>query len=607
MNPFAVQTPEGITAQTAVSLFVSEVPGYSAMVASGHTFLHGARGSGKSMLFRYLEPDCQVLAHRYAVKDLPFLGVYVPIKGTDIALAEFDRIESRHADVILNEHFFCLTVLLRIVHTLLERMPPEFEEAPATKADLKDFYNGAFNSLLQRAFWTSAIPAMQQPQKLTTILIAVQRVLRDMHAHTLKYVRRLFLPSSSIPYDGPLTGFLDFVVPFISALQKLSALPRSPIYLLIDDADNLSVVQTRVLNNWVSIRSTKDVCLKISTQLQYKTYLTTHAQRIESPHDFQEFSISDVYTTDVRDGYRSRVRSIVEKRLKASGIKQTAQDYFPPDRNQEDAIVAIGERLRQQWQGKEQRGSRARDDAYRYARPDFIRSLGGVGKSKSSYSYSGFDQLVHISSGIVRFFLHAATKMHDRSVVAVEREIESVEPHIQNEVVRELANDLLFSEFDKIRLEQRESGSLPTISDRLSTSRIDIVQKLSNLVNGLGSLFHALLMSNRSERRVFSIAFQEEPAPEVREVLNLGMRYGYFHRSSIGRKEGIGRAELYILSRQLAPAFQLDPTGFAGYLFVTNAFIENLIADPRSFPRRLRERDFDELLTDESQPDLFRR
>ncbi|UYN93141.1 MAG: hypothetical protein KIT25_13800 [Enhydrobacter sp.] len=602
MNPFSVQTPEGIAAQTAVSLFVSEVPGYSAMVAPGHTFLHGARGSGKSMLFRYLEPDCQALAHNYKTKDLPFLGVYVPIKGTDIALAEFERIEERHADVILNEHFFSLTVLLTIIHTLLDRMPEDFANARASKRDVQEFYVGAFGSLLQRSFWQGSLPGLENPQRLRSLLLGVRHVLRDMHAHTLRYVRSLFLPTSTIPYDGPLAGFLDFVVPFITSLRTLSALPNSPVYLLIDDADNLSNIQTRVLNNWVSIRSTENVCLKISTQLQYKTFSTTHGQRIESPHDFQEFSISDVYTTDVRDSYRSRVRSIVEKRLKVSNIQRSAERYFPPDQEQEDQINHLANTLRSQWQNKGKRGNRARDDAYRYARPDYIKGLGGAAKSKSTYSYAGFDQLVHVSSGIVRFFLHAATKMHDRASTDG-KEHAFIPPHIQNEVVRELANDMLFSEFDKIRLEEKELERTKDRSDE--RLQLDVVQRLSNLVNGLGSLFHAVLLSERSERRVFSIAFQDEPSPEVREVLNLGMRYGYFHRSSIGRKEGIGRAELYILSRQLAPAFQLDPTGFAGYLFVTNSFVKELMKDPRSFPRRLKEKGLEKLEEEVLQADLF--
>ena len=45
---------------------------------------------------------------------------------------------------------------------------------------------------------------------------------------------------------------------------------------------------------------------------------------------------------------------------------------------------------------------------------------------------------------------------------------------------------------------------------------------------------------------------------------------GFFHESYIGNKEGDGRTWLYVLNRGLAPIFHLDPTGFTGYLFMTN-------------------------------------
>ena len=71
--------------------------------------------------------------------------------------------------------------------------------------------------------------------------------------------------------------------------------------------------------------------------------------------------------------------------------------------------------------------------------------------------------------------------------------------------------------------------------------------------------------------------------------MKLGVRFGYFHESTIGQKDSLtgGRTRLYILSRRLAPFFNLDPTSFAGYLFVTNKYIRDVIENPKAMLRRI--------------------
>lgn len=65
--------------------------------------------------------------------------------------------------------------------------------------------------------------------------------------------------------------------------------------------------------------------------------------------------------------------------------------------------------------------------------------------------------------------------------------------------------------------------------------------KLYNLVDSLGQLFHKILVSDVSERRVFSVALTDQPDDELREILEMGEQYGYLHKSTIGNKQGTGR------------------------------------------------------------------
>src|SRR5215218_2839043 len=105
VNPFAVQTPEDLTPETVVSLFVDVFSDFSSVEKPGHTFLHGPRGSGKSMMFRFLEPDCQRLKEGSApLHEQQFFGVLLPIKKTDLNVMELVRLEDSHASTVLNEH-----------------------------------------------------------------------------------------------------------------------------------------------------------------------------------------------------------------------------------------------------------------------------------------------------------------------------------------------------------------------------------------------------------------------------------------------------------------------------------------------------------------------
>lgn len=154
---------------------------------------------------------------------------------------------------------------------------------------------------------------------------------------------------------------------------------------------------------------------------------------------------------------------------------------------------------------------------------------------------------------------------------------------MQNEVVREDANQFLFD------LQRYSKGVDGNPENQVDTYPKEDIDKLSNLIQALGGLFKQILLSERSERRVFSIAISDVPSLEVERILNLGIQLGYFHSSTIGRKDGKsgGRTKLYILNRRLSPIWTLDPTAFAGYLFVQNALLESAMVEPFRLLRRL--------------------
>jgi hypothetical protein len=580
-NPFSVQSPEHITAEDVFSLFVEDFADFHQILRTGHTFLHGARGSGKSMIFRFLEPDCQILKKRCSLDELDFFSFYIPIKETELRLTELLRLEKqRHGSLALNEHLMVVSIAMKMMASLA-RISSHVNDAAAKS--LAEFVTVEMAKLLRRGGWKNRIPDSLQGQTFDEVRHTAAGILEDVHAEISQYVQRLSL-GRNLTYDGALLGFLDFVKPFALGLRALPFMPKAPIFLLIDDADNLSEEQTRILNTWVSSRGVAELSLKISTQLRYKTYRTISGQQIETPHDFAEVEISDVYTSD-RDRYFKRVRDIVKKRLQKADIDRTPEQFFPSDRAQEAEIEKIAEGLVASW-STDGRGNRPRDDAYRYARPDFIKGLAGTRKSSSTYSYAGFNQLVHVSSGVVRYFLEPAALMWgEQSAANGGKPVVEILDSIQDKITKAEANRFLTSEFERISQDETRG---PDHRDKAT--------KLRNLIDSLGGLFHSILVSASSERRVFSVAFSNGPDDEVREIFNLGAEYNYFHKGSIGKKEGGGRTDLYILSRRIAPVFTLDPTSFAGYKFITNDTARMMMLEPKRFMNQIRTRPLDEII-----------
>jgi hypothetical protein len=586
-NPFKVLTPEDMVAADVQALFVDVFTDFYKIIDVGHTMVNGPRGCGKSMMFRYLLPDCQRLARGCELPQLPFCGVLVSIKNTAPNLTELHRLETQHADVILNEHILTVFVASKVFSTLADSLAavgPEHSDVT------RSFVDQTLTPRLSMAGWTEAL-SISTDAHPAQIFSQCAAMFDRIYIEVNQYAKRLALaPQHPLPYSGALCGYLDFLFPVLQGLRSLPFLPNGPFYLLIDDADYLNKTQTRVLNSWVSTRTAGDVSIKISTQLRYKTFRTIAGPAIQSPHDFQEINIADVYTSS-RSLYPKRVEAIVRKRLTRAGWSGSDADpcaFFPTDQEQEASIHSIAKRIKDAWP-ESGKGYRPDDDVARYARPEYIKSLAGQSKSTSSYSYAGFDQLVHISSGLIRYFLEPAAQMYDEERARMEHApVRFIRQGIQDAAIRAEAERLMFSEFDKIL--EDEADYAVNHETEVSLADVELLtERLRNLLRVLGNTFYRKLISDDSERRVFSVAISGTAASDVIRVFDLGVRHGYFHRSSIGNKDGTGRTRLYVLTRRLAPHFNLDPSSFAGYLFVTNDMLFDAMQNPEKTLRKIKE------------------
>jgi hypothetical protein len=107
------------------------------------------------MIFRFLEPDCQLLKKRCSIHDLDFFSFYVPIKETELRLTELLRLEKeRHGSLALNEHLMVVSIAMKI-NASLQRISSHMGEAAANS--LAGFVTAEMAKLLRRGGWRGEI------------------------------------------------------------------------------------------------------------------------------------------------------------------------------------------------------------------------------------------------------------------------------------------------------------------------------------------------------------------------------------------------------------------------------------------------------------------
>lgn len=542
-NPFELVTASKLSAPDAVDLWCDDKR-LDRISGKENCFINGHRGTGKSMLFRILQHDCQELLNPTAEPE--FLAVYFSVRDSEFLTEELDLFQSDAQKNILSESHFSLLVLKQLF-LLLQSKPTLFPEIG--RNDFIQLTSQCFKNAFQ--YSTHEAPSFKEGA-FEEFLTKVVLVIEQERVRLVTYIGlRLY---DGKPFEGPLFLFDTLFGPiadyFSNKLKKC-------LYVLIDDADDLPVSHTIVLNSWIA-RRRESAVFKVSTMFGYKTYETRTRSAIQHPHDFFQYDIATRYMSDAAEDYVQLLRDICTKRLQSVGIetspgKTDPDDFFPEDVKQQEALNALDAELEVDYTDK-YKGRAVRDYVYRHRTSEYMQRLADS-RSPDTFMYSGFKTLAILSSGLVRDFIICAQRMFDNSARG-NTVVTNIPPAIQNSIVRLHADSVL------------EEISNPKQKRALDSSKEDW-EKIRKLIEGLGNLYKQKMLSKDSERRVFSFAFQNEPSEKIVRLLELAIAEGYLMKGFISKKEGTGRRTLYVLTRRLAPAFSLDVSAYSGYLSLT--------------------------------------
>lgn len=543
-NPFEMFDLDTSTAEEVIRLYVPLDSHFDNIKAVGHSVLNGPRGSGKSMVFRYMMPDCQMKEKEKKLIDLEFLSIYLPIKKSTIIKKEFEFTENNGGEYI-TEHS-----LVNLISYILFDSLAKYADNNIEKEALLKYYN---NSLLPsiEMFGANSSVLEIDCSSSESILKSISNFFYKLYIDfTNGYAKKASSGSKYISYNGPLFSYSDFFISCIEGIKSYGVLPaKMNVYLLIDDADNLNIQQQMILNTWIYMRTSNIISIKISTQMNYRTWKTINGRLISHPHDYKEYNILNNYTSSKTD-YRQKIKDIIDKRLEVFGYDGfDAYGMFPVDAKQKDAIERIKEKIEAETNY---------DTAYRISSSEYYKSL----KNKYTYIYSGLDVLIDISSGVIREFLNFAFDMY------VEQKKQGslpIKPNVQNKIIREYSMNYYSKYLSTDHFEEYSIGS--------------DLSKVYNIMNFFGLVFEEKFNSNDSERRVFSMMIDHDFNDELAKVFKLGIELGFFTKRFVGSKSGYGKTTMYSLNRVLAPYFKLDPSGISTFLSVKKSIVEIAVFD----------------------------
>jgi hypothetical protein len=533
-NPFEFDAAPNLDPKLLVEWFIEDHNFSRFIQSTRNVIINGERGSGKSMNLIYNSIRYQKLRQKLKNEKFPpdHIGIYIPC-NTPLTHKQEYKLLTEIDQAIISEHFFSYSICAAIAKDL-DSISNEFSEMDHRLlydefSYLLEVDNGSYNNLSTFKF--------------------LQRAVRDK----LKKDQIQLAKGISISVDSIETGsFYTLVLPILSILKQTELLKNTHISLLIDDAHDLNSYQCKMLNSWLAYRDHTVFSFKVAIAgIRYHDMRTSFGGTILEGHDYITIDLEQPYQSKESE-FGKFARDVVTKRLNQSGIFVTADDFFPENESFRAAIHEYEEIVRDEAIVKGLASKKAITDyVYKYARARYFQNRPAKANKPQ---YSGFETIVHLSTGVVRHLLNPCYSMFEQLQANNDSELKSVTPAIQSEVIHDLSSGLW--DFVKNKLEMQVEGCGKTEAD-----------KVKNLITKLVEHFRDRLHKHKSEPRVLSFSisgYDEFYQKELDGLFRVARKAQLIYIRSGPAKSGGGREDFYTLNRMLLPAYGLDVQGQNG-------------------------------------------
>lgn len=566
-NPFFNDETESYKIEEIYEWFVVDETVLSQLYKPKHNFICGDRGTGKSMLMRYLEPYCQFKANggwkNFLEKDDSFIAFYIPIPKNLINIKVFQSSDLAVPETIY-AHYFNMLMTESIINTMQTQLSEVPINENVKKVFVKEFVN-LLNPLpesvdeIDRLIDGAALP-------FKWILSFVDNEKNRI----TNYINYFALRKTE--YTASLSDYHTFVLPFVKLIKKLYNFNNS-IYLLIDDAGNVFDFQQKTFNSWIANRNHNDLSIKLSTVMSYyKTFLTITGDYIDGKNDFQYIHL-DNYGSKSEASSSKELKKIIDKRLEECDISYDSNDFFKTSSKQETIIKQA--RLKTEEIAKNINNADTTRYVNRYTMREFYNIISDKNKNKRtsiSRKYCGIDDIISFSSYNIRDCLKTCSMIFDEAYPnaadLTPNDIKPIPSAIQDNVINKISKS--------------EVVSITLFKEHYNCERI---YELKQLITSLGVLFRKRLL-DYSCAEYGVTAFQTsmtDLSAEEKEVIKIGVEQRYLLRRFYSDKDGSTINTAYALNKMFFPYFKLELAPFSGRIKINYENFKKAFVSPKEF------------------------
>lgn len=534
MNPFEFESANALTIEDLVNYYIQDFNFSRFLQSKKNLFLIGERGSGKTMTIRYNSFPVQ---HYIATKnnipvDYSLIGIHVICKNPIFHKEEYVLIEDEIKKSVICEHFLVLTIIQSVVDSL-----STIPEIVTSSNKCKDLISDI------EYIWDVKLPEEEDFFSSIRKFITKQTNLAQ---------RKINSFNADVFFEETYS-FSSHVLTFLKLLQRIDLLSNSHFMLMFDDAHEMNVYQIRALNSWIAYRDHSLYSLKVATAKVFRPIRKTiGGGTILEGHDYITVDMEQPFQS-AGTAFYNLSKMIIERRLSLIGINdKTVDDFFPTNKKFTEDIIRCKEQAKNDAIAKfgiQAEERQIKDYVNKYYRAIYFKSR----SSKANRpTYTGFDTIVDISTGVIRNLLDPCFWMYD-AVLNQNKSVTYIPDAIQTDIIISRSEDL----WNQLR--EGVDKSVENCSSKQG-------QQLFHLFDNLGVLFAKRLKADISEPRaiVFTITQYDEDDikyQEFRELLLLAMKARILY-TRIGNAKEAGRQETYYVpNRLLFPALGLDPHG----------------------------------------------
>ena len=549
-NPFDLVTANDLKYEEIPHLFVGDYTQFNKISKHFDTVLEGQRGTGKTMILRYMAFETQIRiwtdekgkrAKDFLTEASNFVGVYCRLEQGVFDRSDLDAIDDEYRRERLFEHrlcLFCLSMMLTAAMSIRNVLQADGKALDEVRRYLALLLQE--DSLNQCVGWTEAFN-----YGVRTIDMRVTE--EDIHLGSL-------LPGGRpIPFN-PWLSLSAQVVPFIELLQRTFGI-RCPFFMMLDDFDVLSPSQQTLVFRTASARRLGVVCFKYGIMsLGKKVILSGRDRTYREGHDYDHVSL-DWTDKGLQTDYKKAAQLMTEKRL---GAKSWPQNFgiasmLSPWQHGNQLMTEVKDLMRFEWEGLP--GSkRPRTFGNYWSKYGNARYFQYLAQKKIHHRYAGYDTVIDISSGIYRQYLEICSRIVAKALASGWRPVSRVpiNAEIQDDCIREYSREMM----DSLSVTAGDTTAL-------LTGNIQVTSKhMVTFIESLSQLFKNRLLSNIREPEIFCISVRDglDKNAMAKAILDVAERESILQRRSSDytpKTAGGPSLPTYMLNRRLAPRWSL--------------------------------------------------